>query len=317
MKILITRRLPGNALDMLKTKADLTIWEENFPIPEIMLKKMISGKDGLISLLTDPIDSSVMDAAGNSLKIIANYAVGYNNIDLNAAKSRKIIVTNTPGVLTDATADIAWALLFAAARRVVEADNYLRSGIWKGWDPNLMLGADITGATLGIIGAGRIGEAMALKSSGFKMKVIYADESTNERLEKELGALKLPLDELLKTSDYVSLHVPLLTSTRHLIGERELKLMKPSAILINTSRGPVIDEEALAEALKTHTIGAAGLDVYEAEPVINAKLLELNNAVLLPHIASATTSTRTKMADMAVENIISFMEGRTPPNRVA
>lgn len=317
MNILVTRKLPGNALNNLKSKTDLQIWTEDFPIPNDKLKEMISGKDGLISLLTDNIDSSIMDAAGGKLRIIANYAVGFNNIDLNAAKSRNIIVTNTPGVLTDATADIAWALLFSAARRIVEADNYLRSGVWKGWDPSLMLGADITGATLGIIGAGRIGEATALKSLGFSMKVLYCDETPNERLEKELGAIRVPLDELLGSSDYVSLHVPLLTKTRHLIGRRELKLMKPTAILINTSRGPVIDEEALAEALESKVIAAAGLDVYEEEPVINPRLLRLKNAVLLPHIASATTSTRSKMADMAVENILSFMEGRTPPNRVA
>jgi lactate dehydrogenase-like 2-hydroxyacid dehydrogenase len=278
---------------------------------------MISGKDGLICLLTDSITADVMDAAGSGLKIIANYAVGYNNIDIEQAKARGIAVTNTPGVLTDATADIAWALLFSAARRIVEADNYLREGSWPGWDPNLMLGADITGTTLGIIGAGRIGTAMAMKSRGFDMKVVYSDEQVNEVLEKKLGAKKLSLDELLKISDFISVHVPLMPSTAHLIGKRELNLMKPQVILINTSRGAVIDEAELAFALEKGTIRAAGLDVYEFEPEVNARLMKLKNAVLLPHIASATTVTRSKMADIAVENIIAFIEGKPLPNKVA
>jgi glyoxylate reductase len=316
MQILVTRSLPGNALENLALSAEIELWKNSYPIPENELKEMIRGKDGLLCLLTDSIDASIMDCAGGSLKIISNYAVGFNNIDLDAAKQRGIVVTNTPGVLTDATADLAWALLFAVARRITESDAYLRSGAWTGWDPSLMLGVDIAGATLGVVGTGRIGEAFAMRSKGFDMKVIYADEKPNEQLEKSLGAVRLPLDELLSVSDFVSLHVPLLPATKHLIGERELRLMKPTAILINTSRGPVIDEAALAEALDKGIIRGAGLDVYEFEPAVNPMLLKQKNAVLLPHIASATNTTREKMAHMAVENLIAFIKGEAPPNRV-
>jgi glyoxylate reductase len=250
------------------------------------------------------------------LKIISNYAVGFNNIDLEAAEKRGIVVTNTPGVLTDATADLAWALLFATARRIAESDAYLRTGSWTGWDPSLMLGVDITGTTLGIVGAGRIGASFAMKSTGFSMKVVYTDDTPDETLEKDLGAERLSLDELLRVSDFISLHVPLLPATRHLIGERELRLMKPTAILINTSRGPVVDEAALAHALDKGIIRGAGLDVYEFEPAVNPKLLKQKNAVLLPHIASATNTTREKMAHMAVENLTAFIKGEEPPNRV-
>jgi glyoxylate reductase len=317
MQILVTRDLPGNALENLARNAEIESWNEKYPIPDEVLKKMIKGKDGLLCLLTDSINAGTMDAAGGSLKIIANYAVGYNNIDIEAAKKRAIVVTNTPGVLTEATADLTWALLFAAARRLAESDVYLRSGDWTGWDPNLMLGADITGATIGIVGTGRIGTAVAMKSAGFNMKVVYTDDTPNGLIEKNLGAVRLSLDELLRVSDFITLHVPLLPITKHLIGERELRLMKPTAILINTSRGPVIDEAALAEALDKGIIMGAGLDVYEFEPQVHPKLLKQKNAVLLPHIASATNTTREKMAHMAVENLIAFIKGETPPNRVA
>jgi glyoxylate reductase len=316
MQILVTRNLPGNALENLAQSAEIELWDELYPIPGKVLNQMIKGKDGLLCLLTDSINASTMDASGGNLKIIANYAVGFNNIDIKAAEKRSIIVTNTPGVLTDATADLTWALMFASARRIAESDIYLRSGEWTGWDPNLMLGVDITGATLGIVGAGRIGSAVALKSAGFDMKVVYTDETENELIEKTLGAVRLPLDELLRVSDFITLHVPLLPVTKHLIGERELRLMKPTAILINTSRGPVIDEAALADALDKGVIRGAGLDVYEFEPTVHPKLLKQKNAVLLPHIASATNSTREKMAHLAVENIIAFIKGETPPNRV-
>ncbi len=316
MRILVTRSLPGNAIDKLSLGTEIELWKKSYPIPENELKKMIRGKDGLLCLLTDSITAQVMDCAGGSLKIISNYAVGFNNIDLDAAKERGIVVTNTPGVLTDATADLTWALLFAAARRIAESDAYLRSGDWTGWDPNLMLGADITGATLGVVGAGRIGSAVAMRSAGFNMKIVYTDDTPNGLLEKKLGAVRLSLDELLRVSDFITLHVPLLTATRHLIGERELSLMKPSAIIVNTSRGPVIDEAALAEALEKGVIRGAGLDVYEHEPQVHPLLLKQKNAVLLPHIASATNSTREKMAQMAVDNLIAFIKGESPPNRV-
>lgn len=316
MQILITRSLPGSALDNLALIAEIELWKKSYPIPENELKKMIKGKEGLLCLLTDSISDSVMDSSDGSLKIISNYAVGFNNIDLEAAKKRGIVVTNTPGVLTDATADLAWALLFAAARRIAESDAYLRSGTWTGWDPSLMLGVDIAGATLGVVGTGRIGAAFAMRSKGFDMKVVYTDEAPNDSLEKNLGAVRLSLDELLKVSDFVSLHVPLLPATKHLIGKRELSLMKPTAILINTSRGPVVDEAALADALDKGIIRGAGLDVYEFEPAVNPMLLNQKNAVLLPHIASATNTTREKMAHMAVENLIAFIKGEAPPNRV-
>ncbi|PKK81599.1 MAG: D-glycerate dehydrogenase, partial [Thermoplasmata archaeon HGW-Thermoplasmata-2] len=225
-------------------------------------------------------------------------------------------VTNTPGVLTDATADVAWALLFAAARRIAEGDRMVRTGKFNGWSPTMMLGQDVQGKILGVIGAGRIGTAFALKSRGFGMKVLYFARQRNEMLEKELGAKKVPLDELLKTADFVSIHIPLTAETKHLIGERELRTMKKTAVLVNTARGPVIDEKALAKALKEKWIFGAGLDVYENEPMVNEELLSLDNVVLAPHIGSATVETRSRMAMMAVENIIAALEGKVPPNCV-
>lgn len=316
MELLITRRLPGDALVRLARTCALEIWESDAPIPRAELLRRIAGKSGLLCLLTDPVDAEVMEAAG-TLRIIANYAVGYDNIDLPAARARGIVVTNTPGVLTDATADLAWALLFAAARRIAEADAYLRGGTWQGWDPNLMLGYDIAGKTLGIVGAGRIGTAVGLRSRGFCMPVIYTDDTPSAVLESQVDAHRVGLEELLASADFISLHVPLTPATRHLIGARELACMKPTAILINTARGPVVDEAALAEALREGRIAGAGLDVFEREPVIHPGLVDLRNVVLLPHIASATHTTRAKMADMAVENIRAFLRGENPPNRVA
>jgi lactate dehydrogenase-like 2-hydroxyacid dehydrogenase len=226
------------------------------------------------------------------------------------------MITNTPGVLTDATADMAWALLFAVARRIAESDRYTRAGAFEGWGPMLFLGGDITGQTLGILGAGRIGTAMALRSVGFNMNVLYTDSVQNETLENTLGARRVHLDTLLTTSDFVSVHVPLTAETTHLVGARELALMKPTAYLINTSRGPVVDEEALVEALKARSIAGAGLDVYEHEPRVAPGLVELDSAVLAPHIASATIHTRTRMATMAAGNLIAGLEGKRPPNLV-
>ncbi|MCM8789178.1 MAG: D-glycerate dehydrogenase, partial [Candidatus Omnitrophica bacterium] len=276
----------------------------------------VKGKDAVLCLLTDTIDDEVFQAASPACKIFANYAVGYNNIDIIAATRRKIIITNTPGVLTDATADLAWALLFSVARRVVEADRFTREGKFRGWSPRLFLGMEITGKTLGVVGAGRIGSNFARKAKCFSMRILYYDTKKNYELEQDVGALFVNLETLLKESDFVSLHVPLLPETRHLIGERELALMKKTAILINTSRGPVVDEKALANALKEKKIWGAGLDVYENEPVIEPELTSLDNVVLLPHIASATTETRTKMAIMAAENILAFFRGEIPPNIV-
>ncbi len=314
MKILVTRTLPGNALKRLQQHFDVDLWPEPDAIPAEILRERIKDKQGLLCLLNDPIGQDIM-AAAPELKIIANYAVGYDNIDIAAARRNNITVTNTPGVLTDATADLAWSLLFAAARRTVEADGYARSGKWQGWDPNLMLGHDIFGQTLGIIGAGRIGTAMALRSRGFEMPVVYTSRSENRTLE-DIGARRVDLTELLETADFISLHVALTAETRHLIGSQEFERMKDSCVIINTARGPIIDEKALVHALKTGQIAGAGLDVFEEEPRIDPGLSQLENVVMLPHIGSATVRTRSRMADMAVDNLIAFFDGKTPPNMV-
>jgi len=315
MKIFVTRRIPEPGLELLRKNHEIEV----FPRNRIPTKKEIidgiKGKDGLLCLLTDPVDKEVINSEPN-LKMIASYAVGYDNIDVKVATERGIPVSNTPGVLTDTTAEMAWALLFSVARRIVEADSFTKAGKFEGWGPMLMLGQDVTNKTLGIVGAGRIGTAFALKSKGFSMKVLYVDGKTNSTLEKELGAKKVEFNDLLKQSDYISLHVPLLPSTHHLIGEKELKMMKNTAILINTSRGPVIDEKALVKALKQKWIFGAGLDVYEHEPKITEELKKLDNVILQPHSASATFETRSKMAVMAAENMIAGLKGEIPPNCV-
>jgi len=275
----------------------------------------VRGRDGLLCLLTDTIDREILDA-GRDLKGIANYAVGYDNIDIAAARELGIGVTNTPGVLTDATADMAWTLLMACARRIVASDPFVRSGRFEGWAPMLFVGADVTRRTLGIVGAGRIGTAVARRSVGFSMRVLYADPVAHPELEHAVGAVRVALETLLRESDFISLHVLLTTETRHLMGPAQFAMMKPTAILINTSRGPVIDEAALAVALREGKIAGAGLDVYENEPEVHPELLNCPNAVLAPHTGSATTETRTKMATMAAENLIAMLEGRTPPDLV-
>jgi len=267
-------------------------------------------------LLTDPIDGEIMDALP-TVKIFANYAVGFNNIDVEAATKRKVAITNTPGVLTDTTADFAWTLLMAAGRRLVEADKYCRAGKYEGWGPMLFLGHDIHHKTLGIVGMGRIGQAVARRAHGFEMKILYTDEfRLPPEKEQELRATFVSLEQLLKESDFVSLHVPLMASTKHLIGKKQLEMMKKTAVLVNTSRGPVVDERALVEALKNQTIFAAGLDVYEEEPRLAPGLADLDNVTIPPHIASASIDTRAKMATMAASNIIAFFKGEKPPNIV-
>ncbi len=315
MKIFVTRKIPEKGLDLLKKQHEIEV----NPHDRVLTKKEIinglQGKDGLLCLLTDNIDKEVIESE-SKLKMIANYAVGYNNIDIKTATKNKIPVSNTPGVLTDTTAEMAWSLLFSASRRIIEGDRFTRSGKFKGWAPMLMLGQDVTGKTLGVIGAGRIGTAFAMKSIGFDMKVLYHDKKRNDKLEKKLNAEKVELEKLLKDSDFVSIHVPLLDSTRHMINEKELKMMKETAVLINTSRGPVVDEKVLAKALKEKQIFSAGLDVYENEPEINKELLKLDNVVLQPHSASASIETRTKMAVMAAENMIQGLNGERPNNCV-
>jgi len=316
-KVFVTRKILEEGLNMLKERYDVEVSDYDGIIPREMLLEKVKGADALLSLLTDNIDAEVMDAAGPNLKIIANYAVGYNNIDVEEATKRGIMVTNTPGVLTETTADFAWTLLMAIARRIVEADKFVREGKFRGWEPMLLLGTDVFGATLGIVGFGRIGQAMARRALGFNMRVLYYDNSRiDEQIEKELKATFVDLPTLLKESDFVTLHVPLTKQTHHLIGEKELKMMKKDAYLINTARGPVVDEKALVKALKEGWIKGAALDVFENEPEIEPELLKLDNVVLAPHIASASYATRSKMSVMVAENIIKALNGEVPPNLV-
>ena len=313
MKIFVTRVIPESGLNILKKEHEIDVFpHDRVPKKEEIINGL-KGKDGLLCLLSDLIDEDVIKSEPK-LKMIANYAVGFDNIDVKTATERKIPVSNTPGALTDTTAEMAWAQLFSVSRRIVEGDKYTRAGKFNGWGPMLMLGQDISNKTLGVIGAGRIGTAFALKSKGFDMKVLYTDERVNETLESKLGARKVGLVELLKKSDFISIHVPLLDYTYHLISEGELKIMKDTAVLINTSRGPVVDEKALVKALKEKWIFGAGLDVYEHEPEVDKDLLKLDNVVLQPHSASATFETRSKMATIAAENMIAGLKGKIPPN---
>ena len=314
-KVYVTRRLPQPALDRLEEVFEMEVNPEDRVLTREEILEKVKTCDVLLCLLTDTIDGEVMDANPN-LKGIANYAVGFNNIDVEAATARKLPICNTPGVLTDTTADMAWTLMFAAARRVVESDVFTRAGKFKGWGPMMLLGVDVYGKTLGVVGTGRIGDAVARRSVGFNMKVLYYDVVPNEALERDIGAQRVELDELLKEADFVSVHVPLMPATTHFIGERELKLMKKTAVLVNNSRGPVVDEKALVEALKSGEIAYAGLDVFEDEPELAPGLAELDNVTLTPHTSSATVETRTKMGMLAAENAIAIIEGRKPPNIV-
>jgi len=316
-RVLITRRMPEVAAEILQ-EAGLSVEllpprEEGSPAA---LRERVRGCTALLATLRERIDRDVLEAAGPALRVVANCAVGFDNIDVPACTARGVRVTNTPDVLTDATADLAWALVLAAARRVVEGDQLVRSGRWAGWEPLQLLGLELTGATLGVIGAGRIGAAVARRSLGFRMRVFYCDVRPNPQLEAEVGAQQCELERLLRASDVVSLHVPLTMQNVHLIGAAQLAQMKPTAVLVNTSRGPVIDEAALVDALRTGRIAAAGLDVYENEPRLAPGLAELPNVVLLPHLGSATTETRRRMAAMAAENVVAVLAGRPPPNPV-
>ena len=315
-RVLVTRRIPQEGLNILEESCQVEVSDYDGVMPREILLQKVKGVDGILCLLTDYIDREVMEAAGQNLRVISNYAVGYDNIDIEEATKRKIMVTNTPGVLTEATADLAWALLMAVARRVVEGDRFVREGKFRGWEPLLLLGDDVYGATLGIIGLGRIGQAVARRARGFDMRVIYFDRHRIGDKEKELGVTYHPFPELLAQSDFVSLHVPLTPETYHLIGEKELKIMKKESYLINTSRGSVIDEKALARALREGWIRGAALDVFEQEPQIEPELLELEEVVLTPHLGSASHATRTKMAVLAARNLILALQGETPPHLV-
>ncbi|NQV00708.1 MAG: D-glycerate dehydrogenase [Parcubacteria group bacterium] len=316
-KVFITRQIPDKGINLLKDKGwDVSVGPEDKISREDLLEG-VKGVDAILSVLTEKIDKEVMEAAGKQLKIIANYAVGYNNIDVDEAKRREIVVTNTPGVLTESVAEHTIAFLFAIAERIVEADKFIRAGKYKAWGPKMLLGADIQGKTLGIVGLGRIGSAVAQRmQDGFDVKIIYYDLKRNEELEEKFGMEYRELDDLLKEADFVSLHTALTDETRHLINAEKLALMKPSAYLINTARGPIIDEAALVEVLKEKKIAGAALDVFEKEPELMPGLTELENVVLTPHIASATLGTRDKMAEMAANNIIAVLEGNEPLNPV-
>ena len=310
----ITRQLPQPVLDAISGQYRMLAEPTDRSPTEDELHRGFAEAQAVICTLADRIDASLLSHA-TKLKIIANYAVGYNNIDVPAAAQRGIIVTNTPDVLTDATADLTWALLLSLTRRVVEGDAWIRTGNWPGWTPTQMLGADVSGKALGIIGMGRIGQAVAQRAVGFRMSVIYAGRHSVSSPPGVSWAWR-PLDELLKESDFVSLHVPLTEATHHLLDRRKLALMKPTAFLINTSRGPVIDEAALVSALETKTIAGAGLDVYEQEPIVPARLMSLPNVVLLPHLGSATLDTRVRMGLICLDNIAAVLGGRAAPNRV-
>lgn len=313
-RVYVTRIIPPPALDILREYCEVEVNPRENPPSKGELIDRVRDKHALLCLLTDRIDGEVMDAAPN-LRVISTYSVGYDHIDVGEATRRGIYVTNTPGVLTDAVADFTWALLLGAARRIVEADNYVRSGRWKvAWSPTLLLGCSVYGKTLGIIGLGRIGIAVAERARGFNMRVLYYDVKRPPlEVEKKLNVEYKPLEELLKESDFVTLHVPLNRETYHLIGERELRLMKKNAILINTSRGAVVDTVALVKALKEGWIAGAALDVFEREPIEeDHPLLKMSNVLLAPHIASATVEARSKMAEIAALNIVSVLRGEKP-----
>ncbi len=314
-RIFITREIPQSGLQMISSHFEVEMWPEYAPPPRNILLERLSNVEAMVTLLSDKIDAEVLRAAPR-LKIISQLAVGYDNIDIKEATSRGICVTNTPEVLTDASADFAFAMLMATARRLVEADRYVRDGSWKvAWHPSMMLGRDIFGATLGIVGAGRIGQAVARRGRGFNMPVLYCSGSPRPEFEKECDAKRVDLETLLKNSDFVSLHVPLTDKTRQLLDAPRLALMKPTAYLINNSRGPVVDEAALYNALKTGRLAGAALDVFAIEPTpATNPLLELSNVVVAPHISSASHATREKMSEMVAENLTAFFDGREPPD---
>lgn len=315
LRVLVTRKIPEIGLKILQKHFEVDANPESESLTASALRQRLAPVDAVLCLLTDRIDPAAIDAAPN-LKVISNHAVGYDNIDVPYATRKNIAVCNTPGVLTEATADFAWALLMSITRRIPEGEKLMRSGEFHGWDPLMLLGADLQGKTLGIIGAGRIGSAMAHRSAGWQMKVLYHSRSTNTQLEKSLNARRVALEELLQTADFISIHLPLTAETRHLINKETLQMMKPGAYLINTARGAIIDEAALVEALAKNTIAGAGLDVYEYEPKMVAGLKDLQNVILAPHIGSATIDTRNKMASIAAENIVRVLKGEPAISQV-
>lgn len=306
--VLVTRRLPSSVIAKLEAVCDVDLYVGTAAISREDLLQRVAGKHAIVCLLTEPIDAAVLDAAGPQLKIVANVAVGYNNIDVPACRARGVVVTNTPDVLTNACADFTWGLILAITRRLGEGERAVRAGAWGGWALDYMLGMELRGKQLGLVGVGRIGRAVAAKAPAFGMTIAYADQVPSDIP----GAVQMPLDRLLSTSDVVSLHVPMTPETKHLFDKKSLARMKRTAYLINTSRGPVVNEEALAWALKERLIAGAALDVYEKEPEIHPGLMTVENVLLIPHLASATTETRTAMADLAVSNAIAVLNGQAP-----
>lgn len=311
MKVVVTRKIPNVGIELLKEKYEVVTNTDDHQMTKAEIIEAIKDADAVITALTDPIDMEVIESAPK-VRIYSNYAVGFNNIDINAAQDNRKYVTNTPDVLSDTTAEVAWALLFAASRRIAEADRYVRAGKWTSFSSELMLGQDIHDKTIGIIGAGSIGRRFAEKARGYNNKIVYHNRERVLDFEKSHNARWATLNDLLEECDFISIHVPLTAETTKLIGENELRRMKKNAILINTSRGKVVDEAALAKALKEGWIWGAGLDVYEDEPNVHPELLKLENVVLLPHIGSATTETRDSMSELCAKNIISVLEGRKP-----
>ena len=315
-KVFVTRVSPENGLEMIREFCDMDLWQAELPPSREELLKHVRGMDGLLCLLTDRVDGELMNVAGKGLRVISNLAVGFDNIDVLAATARRIPVGNTPDVLTDATADFAFLLLMAAARRLPEANRYIRDGKWKTWDPMALLGVDIHGATLGLVGFGRIGKAIARRAAGFDMHVIFYDPS-EKKPSRDLKATPVGFETLLKESDFISIHTPLTTDTRHLIDAKALSKMKSGAVLINTARGTIVDTDALYDALKDRRIFAAALDVTEPEPFpLDHPLFTLDNVIITPHIASASKATRDKMAWMAAQNLIAGLKGEQLPNCV-
>jgi glyoxylate reductase len=316
-KVFISRMIPEAGLSRIAPVCDADIWEATMPPAYDILVQRVRGVEGILSMLTDRIDSAMMDAAGTQLKVISQMAVGYDNIDVQAARERGIAVGHTPGVLTEATADLAFTLLLAAARRIMEGVDYIRADAWRTWEPMTLLGADVSGATLGIIGLGRIGKAVAKRAAGFEMRVLAHSPSATLESAAEVGATLVDLDTLLGEADFVSLHTPLNDSTRKLMNRETLAKMKRTAILINTTRGPVVDPAALYEALKNGIIAGAALDVTDPEPMrADNPLLTLPNALIVPHVGSATIKTRNKMATMAADNLVAGVKGEALPNQV-
>ncbi len=315
-KVFVTRAMLEDGLDLLSKKGvDVTVNPLERSMTKSELVEAVEDADGLVCLLSDTIDRDVFEA-GERLVVCANYAVGYNNIDIAAATGRGIFITNTPGVLTQATADLTWALLLAMTRRIVEGDRFMREGKFAGWGPKLLLGGDVSGKTLGIIGAGRIGCAVGRRAAGFSMSILYCGPHERTEFKEETGAKHVELKELLRKSDYVTLHVPLTDDTKRMMGEEQFRLMKKGAYFVNTSRGRVVDEDALVKVLREGHLAGAGLDVYEREPKLSRGLAELSSVVLAPHIGSASTETRRRMSVMAGKNVIAVFEGKVPPNCV-